>query len=81
MLARDESLTNILLLNIQNDLNAMSFPVGLKINSQFISVFVSFLVALISYFFVVKDFSITNPVEIIKTILKLFLFIQDLYFL
>lgn len=72
MLARDESLTNILLLNIQNDLNAMSFPVGLKINSQFISVFVSFLVALISYFFVVKDFSIANPVEIIKTILKLF---------
>ena len=72
LLKRDLEVTSNALTNLQNDFISISFPVAFQINSLLISFILSILIAIIIKFFVLDQFNLDDPINIIKSFLKLF---------
>ena len=69
---QDETITASGLTNLQNDFINIAFPFTFQINSLFIAILISILISLVIKFFVIDNFSLDDPVVILKTIIKLF---------
>ncbi len=68
---RDINITEVNLINLQNDFIRVGIPYSFSLNSYFVAFFIAFFSTILVYFSIPKSFRLSSPTEFINELLKI----------
>jgi hypothetical protein len=68
---KDITITEINLINLQNDFLRIGLPYSFSLNYYFVAFFIAFFTAVLVYFSIPKSFKLSSPTEFINELLKI----------